>query len=396
MDIKTAVKVIKALPANISVLFRGPHGIGKSEVVRQLADELGLKLLDRRMSQCSEGDTVGLPKQTMITGPDGKTYDITSFCPPEFIAIAKHTPSILFLDEINRATQEVMQACFQYALDRCDFQGDKFHPGTRVFAAVNTGGNYQVNEMDPALLDRFFVIDLAPSDQDFFDHAESRPESQGGPMDPDLLRFLKERPSRLDAAKANPGSVQPSRRSWVRLDSVYKANKIYALDMDKDASAKGFAYSLAVGLVGLEPSSDLVDFLSKRETRFNATHVLDSYQTTAVKIKKLGQDKLNTLIDLIVEDAKANVWTPAQSENLGHFIGDIPAELRVSFITNFTKALRDQPNFTPNFKVINPTVMPHIVRAFNPNAVIGGQAAPAATPDPTAQAEAKPAKKSKK
>jgi hypothetical protein len=113
-----------------------------------------------------------------------------------------------------------------------------------------------------------------------------------------------------------------------------------------------------------------------------------------VKIKKLGQDKLNTLIDLIVEDAKQNVWTTAQSENLGHFIGDIPAELRVSFITNFTKALRDQPNFTPNFKVINPTVMPHIVRAFNPNAVIGGQAAPVATPAPAA--EAKPAKKSKK
>lgn len=372
MDIKTAVKVIKALPPHISVLFRGPHGIGKSEVVRQIADALGLRLLDRRMSQCSEGDTVGLPKQTVVKGPDGKMYDITSFCPPEFIAIAKHTPAILFLDEINRATQEVMQACFQYALDRCDFQGDKFHPETRVFAAVNTGGNYQVNEMDPALLDRFFVIDLAPTDQDFFEHAENI-------IDGDLLRFLKERPSRLDPAKANPGSVQPSRRSWVRLDSVYKANKVYEMDMDRDASAKGFAYSLAVGLVGLEPSSDLVDFLAKRDTRFNAEHVVDGYATTRPKIKKLGQDKLNTLIDLLVEHAKQNVWTMEQSTNLGLFVSDIPAELRVSFITNFTKGLRNHPNFTPNFKVINTTVMKHIVYAFNPNAVIGGQPPPSAS-----------------
>jgi len=372
MDIKTAVKVIKALPPHISVLFRGPHGIGKSEVVKQIATALDLRLLDRRMSQCSEGDTVGLPKQTLVKGPDGKTYDITAFCPPEFIAIAKHTPSILFLDELNRATQEVMQACFQYALDRCDFQGDKFNEQTRVFAAVNTGGNYQVNEMDPALLDRFFVIDLAPTDLDFFDHSE-------GKIDSDLIRFLKERPSRLDPAKANPGSVQPSRRSWFRLDSVYKANKIYEMDMDKDAVGKGFAYSLAVGLVGLEASSDLVDFLGKRDTRFNAEHVVDQYETTRPKIKKLGQDKLNTLIDLLVEHAKQNVWTMEQSTNLGHFVSDIPAELRVSFITNFTKGLRNHPNFTPNFKVINTTVMKHIVYAFNPNAVIGGQPPPNAT-----------------
>ncbi len=393
MDIKTAVKVIKALPPHISVLIRGAHGIGKSEVVKQICEEAGIRLLDRRMSQCSEGDTVGLPKQTIVAGPDGKPYDITQFCPPEFVAIAKHTPSGLFLDELNRASAEVMQACFQYALDRCDFQGDKFHPNTRLFAAINTGGNYQVNEMDPALLDRFFVIDLAPTDQDFFEYAE-------GKIDADLLRFLKERPSRLDPAKANPGSVQPSRRSWMRLDSVYQANKIYGMDLDKDSAGKGFAYNLAVGLVGLEPSSDLVDFLSKRETRFNAEHILDKYPEVRDRIQKLGQDKLNTLIDLLVEHAKQNVWTMEQSTNLGDFVSDIPAELRISFITNFTKGLRNQPNFTPNFKVINTTVMKHIVWTFNPNAVINGESPPAQKHAPTAPAATnkpvKPAKATKK
>lgn len=368
MDIKTAIKVIKALPPHISVLFRGGHGIGKSELVHQISRDFSLRLLDRRMSQCSEGDTVGLPKQTFASGPDGKSYDITQFCPPEFVVIAKHTPSTLFLDELNRATPEVMQACFQYALDRCDFQGDKFHPETRVFAAINTGGNYQVNEIDPALLDRFFVIDLTPSDQDFFAHAE-------GKLEPDLIRFLKERPSRLDPANKNPGSVEPSRRSWFRLDSVYKSAKIYEMDLSvENSSERGFAYNLAVGLVGLETSADLSDFLAKRETRFNAEHILNEYSVVGPKIAKLGQDKLNTLIDLVVEHAKTNVWTETQSTNLGKFVGDVPAELRVSFITNFAKALRNNPNFTPNFKIINSTVMPHIVHAFNPNAVIGATA----------------------
>lgn len=372
MDVKTLLRSIIHIPAEHSVLLKAGHGVGKSEVVAQLAEHFGLKLLDRRMSQTSEGDTIGLPKQTMAKGPDGKSYDITQFCPPEFVAKAKMEPCLLFLDELNRATPEVMQACFQYALDRCDFQGEKFHPKTRVFAAVNTGGNYQVNEMDPALLDRFWTIDFKPTDEDFFEHASTRPAHLGGPIDADLLRFLKERPSRLDPSDANPGTVQPSRRSWVRLDRAYRAAGVYASDIDKDASAKGLAYSLAVGYVGQEASSDLVDFLGKRETRFNATHVLDEYPKHRERIKGLGQDKLNTLIDLLVEDGKKQLWTKEQSANLGDFVGDVPAELRVSFIINFTKGLRNHAHFAGNFKIINPSVMPHIVHAFNPGAVMGG------------------------
>lgn len=356
MDIATFVTTAKALPPEISVLVRGPHGIGKSETVHQIAEAFGLELIDRRMSQMTEGDVIGLPKLE-----DG----CTKFLPAEFIQIACQRGVLLFLDEINRATQEVMQACFQLCLDR-ELNGNRLHPNTRIFAAVNASAAYQVNEMDPAFLDRFFVVDLSPTAQDFFAYAEGTGKDGNTRLDPDLIRFLKERETRLDPANnVNPGSVQPSRRSWFRLDKAFRANSIYSADFNSDAAVKGRAYALALGFVGQECSNDLVDFLHKRESRFTAVNVYKEYPQHAAKIKKLGQDKLNTLIDMVVEHAKSNLVTMEEAQNLAKFVTDLPGELRVSFITNFTKGTRPTAMFSTNFKTINAAVMPLIVNVFN-------------------------------
>lgn len=356
MDIATFVQVASSLPPEISVLVRGPHGIGKSETVHQIAEAFKLELIDRRMSQMTEGDVIGLPK--LENG-------CTKFLPAEFIQIACQRPVLLFLDEINRATQEVMQACFQLCLDR-ELNGNRLHPQTRIFAAVNASAAYQVNEMDPAFLDRFFVVDLSPTAQDFFAYAEGSDKSGNTRLDTDLIRFLKERETRLDpAVNVNPGSVQPSRRSWFRLDKAYRANGVYLKDLNADTVAKGRAYSLALGFVGQECSNDLVDFLAKRESRFNAINVYNEYDQHRAKIKRLGQDKLNTLIDMVVDHAKTEVVTVEQAENLAKFVSDLPGELRVSFITNYTKGTRPTALFSTNFKTINAAVMPLIVSVFN-------------------------------
>jgi hypothetical protein len=357
MDIATFVAVASELPPEISILVRGGHGIGKSETVHQIAAALGLELIDRRMSQMTEGDVIGLPKLE---------NDCTKFLPAEFIKIACERPVCLFLDEINRATQEVMQACFQLCLDR-ELNGNRLHPQTRVFAAVNASAAYQVNEMDPAFLDRFFVVDLTPTAEDFFAYAESTdPRTGATRLDSDLIRFLKERTTRLDPNMgANPGTVQPSRRSWFRLDKSYKSNKVYEKDLNADTLAYGRAYSMALGFVGQECSNDLVDFLKKRESRFTAINVYQEYPQHQAKIKRLGQDKLNTLIDMVVDHAKTNVVTVEEAQNLAKFVSDLPGELRVSFITNFTKGTRPTQLFSTNFKTINAAVMPLIVNVFN-------------------------------
>jgi len=385
MDIATFVEVAKSLPAEISILVRGGHGIGKSETVHQIAEALELELIDRRMSQMTEGDVIGLPKLE---------NDCTRFLPAEFIKIACERPVCLFLDEINRATQEVMQACFQLCLDR-ELNGNKLHPGTRVFAAVNASAAYQVNEMDPAFLDRFFVADLSPTAADFFAYAEGTDKRTGkSRLDLDLIRFLKERETRLDPNMgANPGTVQPSRRSWFRLDKAYKANGVYEKDLNADTLSYGRAYSIALGFVGQECSNDLVDFLKKRESRFTAINVYQEYPQHQAKIKKLGQDKLNTLIDMVVDHAKVNVVSMEEAQNLAKFVTDLPGELRVSFITNFTKGTRPTQLFSTNFKTINTAVMPLIVNVFNDKKQMEATLGTGATDEGEEEAPKKSAKK---
>jgi len=361
MDIKTLIDVAPNLPAGISLLIRGNHGIGKSDVVRYLGHLLGFKpedIIDRRMSQMTEGDVIGLPLMDQVNG-------VTKFLPAEFVKQACDRAVLLFLDEINRATQEVMQACFQLCLDR-ELNGNKLHPNTRVVAAVNSSAMYQVNEMDPAFLDRFFVVDLTPTAEDWFVWAEGP-----GDIDIDLIRFLKERETRLEPSDVNPGTVQPSRRSWTRLDKTFKANRIYdnAVESIGDPAkanlTQGRAFNFAIGFVGVESSIELCDFLSKRESRFTAVNILSDYPKYQAKIKKLGQDKLNTLIDMVVEHAKTNIITMEEAMNLATFVTDLPGELRVSFITTYTKGTRPTALFSQNFKTINVAVMPHIVQVFN-------------------------------
>ena len=75
VDFKTLLTVLPHVTtANHPVLLRGRHGIGKSSVVYQFADTVGLPVVERRASQMTEGDLLGLPKT------DG---NVTTFCPPD-------------------------------------------------------------------------------------------------------------------------------------------------------------------------------------------------------------------------------------------------------------------------------------------------------------------------
>ena len=129
MDFKTFKQCALKLPTDISICIRGPHGIGKSQAVYQLASEenFNLPIIERRLSQMSEGDMIGLPELS-----DGTTR----FCPPDWYKECCVKPVVLFLDELNRSTPEIMQAAFQIVLDR-ELNGWKLHPETRIFTAIN-------------------------------------------------------------------------------------------------------------------------------------------------------------------------------------------------------------------------------------------------------------------
>ena len=161
IDYKTLFTILPhVFEAKFPVLLRGRHGIGKSTVVYQQAKALGL-----RASQMTEGDLLGLPK---IDG------NVTAWLAPEWLDTACKNPVVLFLDEVDRATLEVRQGIFELC-DSRKIAGHTLHPDTLIFACVNGGkhgAEYQVNEFDPAELDRYTVFDVEPTVEDWLEWAK--------------------------------------------------------------------------------------------------------------------------------------------------------------------------------------------------------------------------------
>lgn len=133
-----------------NVLMEGPAGTGKTSLAQQVAQELGLKLKYYSASTLDPFvDLVGLPKP--VTREDGTKA--LEFHRHEEINEAE----LVFFDELNRAHTKVMNAVLEM-IQFGTINGDKLPKLKAVFAACNPAdGEYQVTDLDPALIDRFHI-----------------------------------------------------------------------------------------------------------------------------------------------------------------------------------------------------------------------------------------------
>ena len=258
IDFKTFTSVAPhVLAVKKPLMLRGRHGVGKSELVYQIAAELGLPVVERRASQMTEGDLVGLPRT------DG---DVTSFCPPDWLADACNRAVLLFLDEVDRAIPEVRQGIFELTDSRKIF-GNYLHPDTVVIAAVNGGehgSQYQVGEMDPAELDRYTTFDVEPTVDDWLGWANGR-------LDALVVDFIRNNVAHLEHNDdPEPNKVYPSRRSWQRFsDTVGAAGLLLAGDSNPTV------YSLASAYVGFEAAVAFNDFEANYSKVVSVADVLE-------------------------------------------------------------------------------------------------------------------------
>jgi len=94
-----------------SYLFVGPTGVGKTEVCRQLADSLGIKLLKYDMSEYQERHSVS----KLIGAPPGYVgYAEGSIGSGQLINDVEDNPNcVLLLDEVEKSAPEVLQVLLQ-------------------------------------------------------------------------------------------------------------------------------------------------------------------------------------------------------------------------------------------------------------------------------------------
>ena len=302
---------------NDAILLRGPHGIGKSAVPAEVAKRTGKRLLDIRLSLFTEGDLIGIPDHERI-----KTTGVTSFAPPDWLHTACTEPCVLFLDEINRATPGVQNSAFQLVLDR-EVKGWRLHPETLVFAAINDSPEYNVNEMDPALLDRFVTYDLVPTHKDWLTWAVS----EG--LDELVVDFIRQHPEHLRPTKAvEPGSITPTQRSWARLARTLMDNGMAPSQYggaDKDALPPGF-YAIAMGYVGAPTAIAFVNFIKEYDSVISAEDIVDRWKSFEKKVAKLPAEKVLSIIEKVGNLCKDKELTLPQIQNLGAFGNAVSGE----------------------------------------------------------------------
>ena len=313
MDIKTFKKLASQLPPQIAVLMRGPTGVGKSHMGKALANELDLAFLDVRGSTMDESQVSGIPDFET-----SKTAGVATFCLPSWYVRACREPVVLMLDELNRSMPQVMQSFFQIVLDRelgnnVDGKPLRLHPETRVIAAVNHGSEYDVNDMDPALLRRFWVVDLDPTVGDWIDWAGEND------IDPVTIDFVRQHPEhfRVDPSSVDPGTVIPTPASWHRLDESLRHMGMAASEV-AGTRPEGF-YALATGFIGNEASISYTDFVSRYERVISAEDVLEG-KVDKERAEGLTASEAMAVLDKLAYHCKENDWSKKQAKHISAFV----------------------------------------------------------------------------
>jgi hypothetical protein len=332
ITISTFLKVAPVLPPHVAVLMRGPTGVGKSHLAKQIADHHGLPFIDVRGSTMSEGDVGGYPDIESM-----KETGVMTFCMPSWFVRACNEPVVLMLDELNRSLPGVQQSFFQLVLDR-ELGNDKngkpyrLHPNTRVIAAVNHGSEYDVNEMDPALLRRFWVSDIEPSTEDWVSWA-----SNNG-IDQVLIDFITQEPAhlRVDPSTVEPGTVCPNPASWHRVDECLKHMNINPSEYAGKENPAGM-YGLLLGMVGVEAAIAFCSFVKEYERQISAEDILDA-QVSKKEISELPNSTLNGVIDKLGNHCKENAWSQKQAKNVAAFAMSLPGEMMIQVWNSITQS----------------------------------------------------------
>ena len=227
-----------ALTASQPTLLVGSPGLGKSDIVKSIARERGISLIDLRLSQLSEVDLRGVPSTE---------YGRTHWNTPDFFPTSGE--GILFLDELTSATPSVQVSAYQLILDRR--LGDYVLPdGWNIIAAGNKQSDGAVvYRMSSALKNRFLILEVVSDLDGWLRWARATG------IAPEIIGFITYRPELLnifetDKFDANVMSF-PTQRSWAALSKFVKAGAPMADLRD-----------FATGLVGEGAATELLSFLT--------------------------------------------------------------------------------------------------------------------------------------
>lgn len=364
ISINEAKRLIKrALLANIvsdkanlaiTPLVSGKHGIGKSAMIKSVAEELGGVCITIEGGTLKEGEITGLPYQykdengavkfrflpyyaveriqneekrifesavgrvpdTSALNGDENRYAINDLKPEERIEAiqnGKIKPVIIFIDEINRTENSVYKELMNILLTR-SVNGYQFPWWVLFVGAMNPSTQnsvYATNEMDPAQLDRFLKIKVGDNSAEWLKFGKA------SGISPQILSFIKDNPKCLSSASKELDDEEkptPSPRGWDMVDTLIKSEPMLrSFFTDKENSAKIVEKDLktliSAKLGGTVATMFFASLVSQTRALMPEEIIADDENLTQCRktLEKLSAAKKVQTCDLMLSFLKENV-----------------------------------------------------------------------------------------
>jgi len=288
-------RVLRAFKVQRPVFLWGPPGIGKSELVAGLTEELGGHMIDLRLGQCEPTDLRGIPYFDRDRG-------VMNWAPPielpsEELA-AKYPIVVLFLDEMNSAAPAVQGAAYQLVLNR-QVGTYKLPDNVVVIAAGNRESDKGVSYRMPSpLANRFVHLEVRKDFDSWFQWAV------GNNIHKDVVGYIsyaKQDLMEFDPKSASRAFATP--RSWSFVSQFLEdseATDAELTDLISGTVGEGLAVKFMAHrkVAGQMPNPQ--DVLTGKVKELKVKEVSAMYSLTISmcyelqeQYKKLGKDKIS-------------------------------------------------------------------------------------------------------
>jgi MoxR-like ATPase len=317
-------ETLEFTPSTQNIMLVGKHGIGKSEILTSYFNSKGMKVVTLFLGQMADpGDIIGIPSKVEKQDAEGKATSRTDFTPPYWFP-QDGQPIVLFLDELNRARPEILQTVMDLTLNR-KLAGKALPEGSHVISAVNDGDEYQLTDLDPALVSRFNIYEFKPTVEEWLNWAVSQK------LDERVINFIQDNPTWLDGDTKEYRGLEKSadRRAWKHVSDV-----MLKVDDIKDIHKR-----IIAGIVGAGAAAAFIQSAQQRHA-ITGKDLLLKYDKTMKTVEKYQLHEyaiLNESVFRFLENTKINEREKkVVAKNLGQYIDYLRKMKKKEALANFT------------------------------------------------------------
>jgi hypothetical protein len=307
-------------------------GVAKSAIGKSIAEKMGFRYMDIRLSMVDETD-VGLYPNVSEVDVNGKMVKCLDFVVPRWAIEANKQPTIIHFEELNRASQQVRNAALQILLERQIGTDFNFNENVLMMSSGNLGDEdgTDVEEFDSALNNRLVHINHTLAvDEWIGDFATENCHKL-------ITSFIKAHPEQMYKTSDN-SKAYATPRSWTMLSEFIVCN--YGMD----ASPKDFLPLLkevASGYLG----NSAMKFVQYCEDMLNISiqDVLNNFDGIKKDLEKYNRDKNSELIQSLKE-IDITKLTEKQLGNVVKFLNNVGDDEKTAYLLYILDNITDVTN----------------------------------------------------